>query len=150
MSTTYARLPATAARFSVVPMAFRSNAAGRQGIRIRSAARAAASDAASAFGALSIITVGGLRRLFEQAQQPSRLGGHHGRGGLVASVAPARRGSLRIEIERCSIHAPQLGGHRKVDADGRLAGPAFLADNGDRFHGCALIGCSICDHTCKH
>ena len=39
-----------------MPMAFRSNAAGRQGIRIRSAARAAASEAASAFGALSIIT----------------------------------------------------------------------------------------------
>jgi hypothetical protein len=50
------RLPATAARFSVVPMAFRSNAAGRQGINIRSAARAAARDAESAFGALSRIT----------------------------------------------------------------------------------------------
>ena len=135
-----------------MPMAFRSNAAGRQGIRIRSAARAAASEAASAFGALSMITRSAdwAAACFEQARQPGRLGGHDGRGGLVAFVRPARRRRLRIEIEQGGFHAPLFGGNRQMDADGRFTGPAFLADNGDCFHVCPLIGCIVCDHTCKH
>jgi hypothetical protein len=57
---------------------------------------------------------------------------------------------LRIEIEEGGFHAPLLGRHRQVDADGRFAGTAFLTDDGGRFHDCALIGCIVCNHTCKH
>ena len=78
-------------------------------------------------------------RLLEQARQPGGLGGYHGRGGLIAFVRPVRGRGLRIEIEQTGLHAPVFDRHRDTDADGLLTGTAPLADNGDRFHSCALI-----------
>jgi hypothetical protein len=84
------------------------------------------------------------------AIEPPEQTPRQGRGGLFAFVRPARRRGLRIEIEQGGFHASQFGGHSQMDADGRFTRTTFLADNGDCFHVCTFVRCTVCDHTCKH
>ncbi len=129
-------LPASLARSMVEWMARRSRMAGRQGIRMRSAARAAARAAFSECGAVSMIAMRAPPSRAASSTWARRAAWAETTAGFSPSamVSPAGGAGLRIEIDDGGRLPGLLGRDGQVEGQGCLAGPAFLRDDRDCLH----------------
>jgi hypothetical protein len=147
--TTKAGLPASFTISAVVPIARKSRIPGRHGMRIRSAAFAAASEALSACGAVSIRAPG-------RPHLPSRLGGlrepgkPHGydNGGFsLTRVFPTGSACLRIEVDHDCGLSSFLGCDGKVKRGRGFPGSTLLALDSYGFHSTVLPHCCVASNV---
>ena len=121
---------------TVSAMASRSRFEGWQGIRIRSASRAAISAALSDLGAVSMMTRSA-PPVRARSIRSARLGPCPGR---MTGVSAARRRDQRVALcwgsrsMMTTLLALERGCDGEVQADGRLAGTALLGKHCDGFH----------------
>ena len=98
-------------------------------MRTKSAARAAARDADSEFGEVSMIANSAPHRSAScrTTDRAVRLCGHNGRGFPFANVAPSSSACLRIKVDDgCGFLVP-LCRDCQVECEGSLTGTALLS-----------------------
>ena len=113
--------------------------AGRHGIRIRSADRAAARAALSEWGAVSMMAKAAPASLAAAKTWGKRAAWAEttaGRQSLIcfSMVPPTRGACLRVKVDDGRRFLPLFCGDGQMDSQGRLACPAFLGDDGDCLH----------------
>ena len=117
-------------------MALRSSRWGRQGMRTRSAARAAVREALSELGEVSMTAKAGalLFGLFEDDGEAVGLGGLDDGGLVLAEVLPGGGAGLGVEVDEDAGLAGALGGDGKVEREGGFAHAPLLGDDRDCLH----------------
>ena len=128
--------PAIRAMSTDAPIAARSATDGLQGIRIRSAARAAASAASLACGAVSMIAscAPALRAALRTGSSLGDLGSDDGgRGGLTA-VRPGGGGGLRVDVDEGGGKSGSLRRSRECARQGGLPRSALHCEARDGKH----------------